>query len=75
MRRHGQDDQVGVTQHLGGGDGARPGGEHVDGQRDAFGRSRPRDGDVVAGRDRQPGDRGAQLAGPDDAQAERRLQG
>ena len=49
---------------------ARAGGEHVDGQRDVVGGPRPGDRDVVAGRDRGAGERRAELAGADDAEAQ-----
>jgi hypothetical protein len=41
VRRDGQHDQVGVMDDRGGLTGASTGSEHVDDQRDAFGRSRP----------------------------------
>ena len=74
MRGDGQDDDVCVAHDLRGRCGARAGGEHVDGQRDFVGGARSRDRDVVAGRDGGAGERRAELARADDAEAQiRRL--
>ena len=68
VRRHGEDDDVGVADDLVGRDGAGAGGEDVDGQRDVIGGPGARHGDVVPGRDRRAGDGRAELAGADDAE-------
>ena len=70
VRGNGQDDDVGVAHDLVGRGCARAGGEHVDGQRDLVGRARSGDRDVVAGRDGGAGERGAELARADDAEAQ-----
>jgi hypothetical protein len=70
VRGDGQNDDVGVTDDLGGRDGTGAGREHVDGQRDVTGRPRSGHGDVVAGRDRGTCERGAELARADDAETQ-----
>src|SRR3954469_1063842 len=66
----GQNDDVGVAYDVFGCRRGRAGGEHVDRQRNVVGRARSRDSDVVAGRDGGAGERRAELARADDAEAQ-----
>ena len=68
VHRNCQDDDVGMTDDFVRSGCSSAGSQHVDNQRDSFGGSRPRYGDVVPDRNRSTSDRCAKLPSPDDSQ-------